>query len=51
MLSEVEKDEIEARLERYEERRAASIDALKIVQRRRGWAFFHALDKHGKAEG
>lgn len=37
MLSEVERDEIEAQLEHYEERRAASVDALKIVQRQRGW--------------
>jgi NADH-quinone oxidoreductase subunit E len=37
MLSEAERDEIETRLDRYEDRRAASIDALKIVQRHRGW--------------
>jgi NADH-quinone oxidoreductase subunit E len=37
MLSEAERDEIKAQLGRYEERRAACLDALKIVQRHRGW--------------
>ena len=37
MLSEAEREEIEAQLVHYEQRRAAGIDALKIVQRHRGW--------------
>ncbi len=37
MLSEQEKQEIEAELKQYEHKRAACVDALKIVQRHRGW--------------
>lgn len=37
MLSEAERHEIEAELSHYEDSRAACIDALKIVQRHRGW--------------
>ena len=37
MLSEEERLEIEAEFPKYPDKRAASIDALKIVQRRRGW--------------
>ncbi len=37
MLAEQERREIEAELERYPRRDAASIDALRIVQRHRGW--------------
>ena len=37
MLSEAEADEITAQLGHYEEPRAACIEALKIVQRHRGW--------------
>ena len=37
MLTDHEKLEIEAEAGRYPERRAASIDALKIVQRRTRW--------------
>ena len=37
MLAEQERREIKAELERYPRRDAASIDALRIVQRHRGW--------------
>jgi NADH-quinone oxidoreductase subunit E len=37
MLSDIERREIEAELQHYEQKRAACIDALKIVQRHRGW--------------
>jgi NADH-quinone oxidoreductase subunit E len=37
MLSEQEKKEIEAAADLYPLRRAAGIEALKIVQKRRGW--------------
>jgi NADH-quinone oxidoreductase subunit E len=37
MLSPEERQEIEAELARYPQKQAACIDALKIVQRHRGW--------------
>jgi len=37
MLSEEERREIEAALERHDAKRAASIEAMKVVQRHRGW--------------
>ncbi len=37
MLTEEERREIEAELHQYAQKRAVCIDALKIVQRRRGW--------------
>ena len=37
MLTEEERREIEARLHQYAQKRAVCIDALKIVQRHRGW--------------
>jgi NADH-quinone oxidoreductase subunit E len=37
MLSEEEKAEIEAEMAHFEQKRAACVEALKIVQRRRGW--------------
>ncbi len=37
MLSDDEVQEIKAALQHYENKHAASIDALKIVQRHRGW--------------
>jgi NADH-quinone oxidoreductase subunit E len=46
VLSEEERQEIEAELQRYEHKRAACIEALKIVQRHRGWvsdAGIHAV--------
>lgn len=46
MLSEAERQQIEAELEHYEQKRAACVEALKIVQRHRGWVSdesIHAL--------
>jgi len=37
MLSDLERQEIKAELHHYDQKRAACIDALKIVQRHRGW--------------
>jgi len=37
MLTEEEKKEIEVEFLRYEQKRAVSVEALKIVQRYRGW--------------
>jgi NADH-quinone oxidoreductase subunit E len=37
MLSEEERQEIEAELRLYEDKRAACIEALKTIQRHRGW--------------
>jgi NADH-quinone oxidoreductase subunit E len=37
MLSQEEKQEIDAELEQYPNKRAACVDALKIVQRHHGW--------------
>ncbi|HOK44588.1 MAG TPA: NADH-quinone oxidoreductase subunit NuoE [Bryobacteraceae bacterium] len=43
MLTPEEQREIEQEAASYPERRAASIDALRIVQRRRGWVSDEAL--------
>lgn len=37
MLTQEELDEIQAELPRYEKKQAVSIDAMKIVQKHRGW--------------
>lgn len=37
MLSDIEQREIEAELPRYPDKRAACVEALKIVQRHHGW--------------
>jgi NADH-quinone oxidoreductase subunit E len=37
MLTEEEKREIETELQHYEQKQAACIEAMKIVQRHRGW--------------
>jgi len=37
MLTEEERQEIEAEVHQYAQKRAVCIDALKIIQRRRGW--------------
>ncbi|HEY8461017.1 MAG TPA: NADH-quinone oxidoreductase subunit NuoE [Blastocatellia bacterium] len=37
MLTEEERREIEAEFHQYAQKRAACIDGLKIIQRRRGW--------------
>ncbi len=43
MLTPEERSEIEQELAHYDRKRAACIDALKIVQRRRGWVPDDAL--------
>ncbi len=43
MLTDGEKHEITAEFPRYAQKRALSIDALKIVQRHRGWISEEAL--------
>ena len=43
MLSHEEQCEIEAELARYPTRQAASVDAMKIVQRHRGWVSDESL--------
>ncbi len=43
MLSEQEKQEIAAELGRYEHKRAACVDAFKIIQRHRGWVSDESL--------
>ncbi len=37
MLTDEEKHEIEAEFPRYQERRAVCLEAMKVVQRHRGW--------------
>lgn len=43
MLSEKEKREIEEELRNYDQRRGAATEALKIVQRHRGWVSEKAI--------
>jgi NADH-quinone oxidoreductase subunit E len=43
MLTAEEKNEIEAEFPRYEQKRAVCVEALKIVQRHRGWVSDEAL--------
>jgi NADH-quinone oxidoreductase subunit E len=43
MLTAREKREIEAELKHYQDPRAACVDAMKIVQRHRGWVSNEAL--------
>ncbi len=43
MLTEEEKAEIAAEFPRYEQKQAASVEALKIVQRHRGWVSDESL--------
>ena len=43
MLTTEEIEEIQAEFQRYEQKRAVCIEALKIVQRRRGWVSDDAL--------
>jgi NADH-quinone oxidoreductase subunit E len=43
MLTAEEKNEIEAEFPRYEQKRAVSVEALKIVQQHRGWVSDEAL--------
>ena len=51
MLSPEERAEIEDEAGRYPTRRAACIEALKIVQRRRGWVSDEAIADLGAALG
>lgn len=44
MLTEEERQEIEAEVPHYAQRRAICIDALKIIQRRRGWVSDESLN-------
>jgi NADH-quinone oxidoreductase subunit E len=43
MLNEEEKKEIEAEQRHYDHKRAACVDALKVVQRHRGWVSDESL--------
>jgi NADH-quinone oxidoreductase subunit E len=49
MLAPEERQEIEAELARYPTRRAVSIEALKVVQRHRGWVSDEGLQDIGDA--
>lgn len=51
MLSPEETQEIEAELSRYPTKQAVSIDAMKIVQRHRGWVSDEALQDIGDLLG
>lgn len=51
MLSDEERQEIEAELPHYEDAGALSVDALKIVQRHRGWVDDDALADCAEALG
>ena len=48
MLTVEERQEIEAEFSRYPNKRAVSIDALKIIQRHRGWVSDESLHDVGK---
>jgi NADH-quinone oxidoreductase subunit E len=48
MLTVEERQEIEAEFSRYPNKRAVSIDALKIIQRHRGWVSDESLRDLGK---
>ena len=51
MLSPEEQHEIEAELPHYPTKQAVSIDAMKIVQKHRGWVSDEALEDIGKFLG
>lgn len=51
MLTGEERREIEAELGHYEDRPAASIEAMKVVQRRRGWVSDESLHDLGELLG
>ncbi|MET1076534.1 MAG: NADH-quinone oxidoreductase subunit NuoE [Pseudomonas sp.] len=51
ILSEAEREAIEHELHHYEDSRAASIEALKIVQRARGWVPDGAIAAIGELIG
>jgi len=45
MLSEIEKKEIEAHIEKLPNRRAACLEALSVVQKHRGWISDKSLEE------
>jgi NADH-quinone oxidoreductase subunit E len=45
MLSQQERDEIEAEFPHYEKKRGVSVEAMKIVQRHRGWVSTQAIEE------
>ena len=49
MLAPEERQEIEAELDRYPTRQAVCIEALKVVQRHRGWVSDEGLQDIGEA--
>ena len=51
VLSETERSAIEHEMHHYEDPRAASIEALKIVQKQRGWVPDGAADAIGAVLG
>ena len=51
VLSETERSAIEHEMHHYEDSRAASIEALKIVQQQRGWVPDGACDAIGEVLG
>ena len=51
MLSEEERRELEAEFPHYPTRQALSIDAMRIVQKHRGWVSNEALDDIGELLG
>ena len=51
MLSQEERREIEAESARYPTKQALSIDAMRIVQKHRGWVSDEALDDIGELLG
>ncbi len=51
MLSDEERHEIEAEFPRYPVKQALSIDAMRIVQKHRGWVSDEALDDIGELLG
>jgi NADH-quinone oxidoreductase subunit E len=48
MLTEEERREIEAEIPRYPQKRATCVEAMKIVQRHRGWVSDEALQGIGE---
>jgi NADH-quinone oxidoreductase subunit E len=51
MLSEQERQEIEAEFPHYATKQALSIDAMRVVQNHRGWVSDEALDDIGELLG
>ena len=51
MLSPEERQEIEAELAHYPRKQSVSIDAMKIVQRHRGWVSDESLQRYRRIAG